>query len=135
MQGNVPVESVEKGDAVTDQDGEDGIAKFVGQPAAKAFARDGTTANKPDVAKSRLQPFVDKLLEITRVELNGTSRLSELAMGQHEGRFIAVGPTQPPGVEIQRRLIGPRTHDVAVDRSQELGDRFRRHQLAAFEAV
>src|SRR6185437_10774085 len=51
MQGDVPVESLEEGDAVADHDGHDGVAKLVSQPAAQAFARDRTTTDKPDAAE------------------------------------------------------------------------------------
>jgi len=66
MQGNVPVESFEEGDAVTDQYGQDGIAQLVGQSAAQAFARDCATADKPDVVKPRLQSLLHQTLQIAR---------------------------------------------------------------------
>src|SRR5262249_39153327 len=46
----------------------------------------------------------------------------QIATGEDEGRFCAVGPAQPFGVKTQRSLIGSRAHDVTVDRLEETLD-------------
>src|SRR5262249_6994826 len=113
MEGNVFVELLEELDPIPNQDWHNRIANFVGQPEAKAFPRYFTTSYKPDTAKVRLQSFLHQEPEIARVELNGFPGLPQIATGEDEGRLLAIGPAQAPGLEIQCRLIGSRTHDVA----------------------
>src|SRR6185503_17500796 len=125
VQGDVLVKPVEERDSITNQDGHDRIANFVGQSEAKAFTGYFTTSNEPDAAEVRLQSLVHQERELARIELNGIPGLPQLATGEDEGRLVAVGPTQPPGLEIQCGLIRSRTHDVAVDRPEELHDGFR----------
>ena len=70
MHGDVPVESLEEGDAVTDQNRQDGVANFVSQPSAQTFASDRTAANKPDAAEAWLQPIFNEPFKIARVEID-----------------------------------------------------------------
>src|SRR5262249_32442799 len=105
--------------SLTDQDGHDRIAHFVGESAPQAFTGYFTAADKPDAAKVRFQSLVHQAREIASVELYGVPRLLQCATGENKSRLVAVGPTETLGLEIQRCLIGPGTHHVAVDRLEE----------------
>jgi hypothetical protein len=48
MEGDVSVELLEEWDSITNQDRQDRIPNFVGQPETKALDGDCTAANKPD---------------------------------------------------------------------------------------
>jgi hypothetical protein len=64
MEGDISVELVEEAEPITDQDWQDRITNFVGQAEAKAFARNGTTSDKPNAAKRRAQTSIDELRKI-----------------------------------------------------------------------
>src|SRR5580765_3810113 len=71
MERDVSVEPFEERDPISDQDRQDGIIDFVGQPQAEALAGDRTTADEPDGAKPRPQAPVHEPREIARAELDG----------------------------------------------------------------
>ncbi|MEQ1691933.1 MAG: hypothetical protein ABMA00_11645 [Gemmatimonas sp.] len=73
MERDVTVERIEKREPFTNQDGQDRITDFVGEPAAKAFGANHATANKPDAAECWPQTLVHQLRKITRVELDRIS--------------------------------------------------------------
>ena len=64
MKGDIPVELLEEGDPITDQDRQDRITNFVGQPETKAFARNYAASNKPDAAKRRPQTPIHELPKV-----------------------------------------------------------------------
>src|SRR5690349_20626753 len=64
VKGDISVEVLEEGDPITDQDRQDGITNFVDQTETKAFARNGSTSNKPDAAKRWTQTPIHKLRKI-----------------------------------------------------------------------
>jgi len=64
MKGDVSVELPEERNPVTDQNRQDRITNFVGQPETKAFARDDTTSDKPDAAERRPEAPIHELREI-----------------------------------------------------------------------
>src|SRR5262245_14111856 len=71
MQGNISVELLEEWDSITNQDRQDRIANFVGQPETKAFAGNCSTSDEPDAPKHGPQAPIHKLRKIPRVELDG----------------------------------------------------------------
>src|SRR5215469_3677522 len=83
----------------------------------------------------RLQSLVDQASEIARVELDRAPGLAQRAMGEDEGRLVAVRPAHALRLEIERRLIGSRTHYVAIDRLEERRDEFRGHGVPVLEGV
>ena len=64
MQGDVSVELFEKWDPITDQDRQDRIAKFVGQPETDAFCGDYTSSGKPDGLEPGPQAAIHEVGEI-----------------------------------------------------------------------
>src|SRR5512135_1515282 len=66
MKGDVLVEPPEERDPVTDQDWQDGITHFVGQPEPKTFGGDHPASNNPDGTEAGPQLPVHELGEITR---------------------------------------------------------------------
>jgi hypothetical protein len=54
MERHLLAQSFEEGDALSNQDGENGIANFICQAEAKALARYRTAADKPDIPEVRL---------------------------------------------------------------------------------
>src|SRR5262249_46623051 len=105
-QGDIFVEAFEERDSITDQDGRDRIAHFVGQAEAQTLPGYFTASDKPDAAEVWLQSLADQNLEIAGVELNSASGLRQLASGEDEGRLVAVHPTQALGLETQCGFIG-----------------------------
>jgi hypothetical protein len=71
VEGDVSAELLEEGDPITNQDRQDRITNFVGQPETKAFAGDGTAANKPDGTERGSQALIHETREIARIELDG----------------------------------------------------------------
>src|SRR5204863_1701648 len=112
MERDVAAEAFEERDPISDQDRQDGIIDFVGQPETKAFAGDCTTADEPDVAERRSQTLLYELREIARVELHALPFPRQLPSGEDEGWFVAIRPSLALGFEAQRGLIRPRSHDV-----------------------
>ena len=135
VEGDVSVELFEEWDPITNQDWHDRITNFVGQPEAKAFARDHTASDKPDVTERGPQTPIHELREIARVELDGIPGTRQLATSEDEGGFVAVRPPEAFSLKIQRGLICSRSHDVAVDRLEERFDESRVHGLPACEFV
>src|ERR1044072_5812609 len=107
MEGDVPVELLEEWAPVANHARQYGIAKVVGQPAAKAFAGDHTASHEPDAAERGPQAPIHELREIAGVEVDGLPDPRQLAAGEDEGGLVAVRPPQPSGFEPQRGLIGP----------------------------
>jgi hypothetical protein len=64
MEGDVSVELLEERYPIANQDRQDRIANFVGQPEAKAFAGDCTASNKPDATERGPQAPIHELREI-----------------------------------------------------------------------
>src|SRR5215469_17256188 len=56
-------------------------------------------------------------------------------MGENEGRLVAVRPPHSLRLEIERRLISSRTHNVAIDRHEERRDEFRGHGVPVLKSV
>src|SRR5258705_4307146 len=79
MEGDVSVELLEEWDPITNQDREDRITNFVGEPETKAFTGDYTASNKPDATKRGSQPPIHELREIARVKLDGIPGPRQLA--------------------------------------------------------
>ena len=104
---------------IANQDWQDRITNFVGQPEAKAFAGKYTASNKPDGTERGPQMPIHELGKIARVELDGIPGSRQIATSEDEGGCVAVRPSQPFGFKTQRGLIGSRPHDVAVDRLEE----------------
>src|SRR5262245_43468770 len=71
VERDVPVELLEEGDPVADQDRQDRVAHLVGQPETKTLARDDATSDEPDRAEARPQALIDELREVAGVELDG----------------------------------------------------------------
>src|SRR2546425_439013 len=92
MEGDVSVELIEEWDPVTDQDRQDRIATFVGQPETKAFGGDHTASDKPDGMEPGPQAPIHELREIAGVELDGIPGPWQLASGEDESGFVAVRP-------------------------------------------
>src|SRR5262249_37572961 len=99
MQGDVSVELLKEWNPVTNQDGHDRIANFVGQPEAKAFGGNGTTPDKPDAAKRGPQAAIHELREIAPVELDRVPRPGQVSARENERGFVAVRPPEPLGFE------------------------------------
>jgi hypothetical protein len=135
MEGDVSVELLEELDPIADQDREDRITNFVGQPETKAVGGEYTASNKPDATEGGPQAPIHELREIARVELDGIPGPRELTMSQNEGRLVAVRPPQAFGLKIQRSLVCSRSHDVAVDRLEERLDESWVHRLPVSEFV
>ena len=64
MEGDVPVELFEERDPIPNQDRQDRIANFVGQPETKAFGGDHTASDKPDGTERGPQAPIHELREI-----------------------------------------------------------------------
>src|SRR5258706_6215539 len=64
MEGDVSVEPLEELDPITNQDRQDRIANFVGQPETKTFGGDYTASNKPDATERRPQAPIHELRKI-----------------------------------------------------------------------
>jgi hypothetical protein len=64
MEGDVSVKLLEEWDPIADQDRQDRIANFVGQPETKAFGGDYTASNKPDAMEPGPQAPIHELREI-----------------------------------------------------------------------
>jgi hypothetical protein len=64
MEGDVSVELLEERYPIANQDRQDRIANFVGQPETKAFAGDCTASNKPDATERGPQAPIHELREI-----------------------------------------------------------------------
>jgi hypothetical protein len=64
MKGDVSIEHLEEWNAVTDQNRQDRIAHFVGQPKAKALRADHAASNKPDGTEVWSQAPIHELREI-----------------------------------------------------------------------
>ncbi len=64
MEGDVSVELLEEWDPITNQDRQDRIANFVGEPETQAFGRNHTAANKPDGTERGPQELIHELREI-----------------------------------------------------------------------
>src|SRR5450432_2888233 len=133
MEGEVSFELVEEGDPITDEDRQNRIANFVGQPQAKAFGGHRTASNKPDAAEAGPEVLVHELSEIARVELDCIADPWQLASGENESGFVPVRPPEALGFETKRGLIGSRSHHVAVDRLEERRDESRVHGVPTYE--
>src|SRR5947209_4159478 len=119
MERHVSAKVLEERDPVTDQDGQNRVAYFVGYLKAKALRGDRTSSNEPNAVESGAQTPIHELCEIARVELDGVPHPRQRAAREHEGGRVAVRPAQPFGLESQRGLIRSRSHDVAIDRLEE----------------
>src|ERR1700704_5710792 len=119
MEGDVLVELLEERYPIANQDRQDRITNFVGQPETKAFAGNHPASRKPDSAEPGPEVLIHELRQIAGVELNGIPGPRQIAAREDEGGFVAVGPSQPFAFKTQRGLIGSRPHDVAVDRFEE----------------
>ena len=64
MKGDVLVELLEERDPVANQDRQDRITNFVGQPEAKAFTGNQTASHKPDGTEPGPQAPVHELRQI-----------------------------------------------------------------------
>src|ERR1051326_2974660 len=104
MEGDVLVELLEERDPIADQDRENRITNLVGQPETEPFAGEGTASDKPDGAEPGPQPPGHELREIGGAGLDGSAGSRQRAMGEDEVGFVAVRPSQPPGLETQRGL-------------------------------
>src|SRR3954471_10168114 len=135
MEGDVAVELLEEGNSIPDQDRQDRITNFVGEPETKAFAGDDTASSKPDATERGPQALIHEVREIAGVEFDGIPGPRQLAMSEDEGGFVAVCPAEPLGLKMQRGLIGSRSHDVAVDRLEERLDESWVHRVPAGEFV
>ena len=131
MQRDVFVELIEERNAITNQDRQNRIANFVGQPQTEAFARDRTAPSKPDVTEPGTQVTIYELREIARVELDCGSGPWQLASREDESWFVPVGPPEPFGFESKRGLIGSRSHHIAVDRLEKRLDESWVHRVSA----
>src|SRR6516165_10860226 len=78
MKGDVSVELREEGDPITNQDRQDRITNFVGQPETHAFGGDETAPNKPDVAERRPQAPIHEQCQVARRELDGITAPRQL---------------------------------------------------------
>ena len=65
VEGDVSIELVEEGDPIANQDRQDRIANFVGEPETHAFAGNHTAPNKPDRTERGPQALIHELREIT----------------------------------------------------------------------
>jgi len=107
MEGDIPVELLEERDPVTNQDRQDRIAHFVGQPETQAFTGDPTASNKPDATERGPQAPVHESREIAGVEFDRIPGPGQIATGENEGGFVPIRPPEPLGFETKRGLIGP----------------------------
>src|SRR2546423_3520472 len=82
MEGDVSVELLEERDPIANQDRQDRIANFVGQPETKAFAGNYTASNKPDATEPGAQAPIHKLRKIARVELDGIPGSRQIATSE-----------------------------------------------------
>src|SRR5439155_23489325 len=64
MEADVSVELLEEWDPITNQDRQDRIANFVGQPETKAFPGNYTASNKPDGTEPGPQAPIHQLRKI-----------------------------------------------------------------------
>src|SRR4029453_15404274 len=135
MERDVSVELLEKRNPTTNQDWQHRIANFVGEPEAKAFAAKDAASHEPDAAERGPQAVVHELHEVARVELYAIPSPRQVATRQDERGFIPVRPSKPLGFETKRRLVGSRSHDIAVDRLEELFDESRLQRRPAGEFV
>src|SRR4030095_6952117 len=122
MEGDVSVELLEERNPIANQDRQDRIANFVGQPETKAFPGNYTPANEPDVTERGTQAPIYELRQIACVELDCIPGSRQFATGEDEHGFVAVRPSQPFGFKTQSGFIGSRPHDIAVDRLKETLD-------------
>src|SRR4051812_7379038 len=135
MKGDGSVELLEEGDSISDEDRQDRVAKFIGEAEAKTLGGEHTAADEPDVAERGPQARVDELRKIAGIELDALAGSGKSALRENEGGLVAVGPPEPSGLEAERRLIGVRAHDVAVDRIEEGLDGCRIHRFSRRELV
>jgi hypothetical protein len=106
MEEDVSVELLKKRYSIANQDRQDRITNFIGQPETEAFARNYTTSNKPDGTKRGPQVSIHELHKIACAELDGIPGPRQIATSEDERGFVAVRPTEPFGFETQRGLIG-----------------------------
>ena len=71
MHGDVSVELLKEWNPITNQNWQDRIANFVGEPETKAFGGHHTTPNKPDAPERGSQAPLHELREIACVEFDG----------------------------------------------------------------
>src|SRR6266446_3751293 len=64
MEGDVSVQLLEERDPITNQDRQDRIANFVGQPETKAFPGNYTASHKPDATERGPQVPIHELRKI-----------------------------------------------------------------------
>jgi hypothetical protein len=64
MESDVSVELLEEWDPITNQDRQDRITNFVGQPETKAFPGNDTAPNKPDATERGPQMPIHELRKI-----------------------------------------------------------------------
>jgi len=64
MEGDVSVEPLEEWEPITNQDRQDRISNFVGEPETKAFGGDHTASNKPDGTECGPQAPIHELRKI-----------------------------------------------------------------------
>ena len=64
MESDVSVEFLEEWDPITNQDRQDRITNFVGQPETKAFPGNYTASNKPDGTERGPQAPIHELRKI-----------------------------------------------------------------------
>src|SRR5262249_17420026 len=114
VEGDVSVELLEERDSITDQDRQNRITNFVGQPATKALRGDCRPSDNPDGTEPGPQAPVHKLRQIARIEFDGIPDARQVPTREDEGRFVAISPTEPLAFKTKRGLIGPRSHDIAV---------------------
>ena len=105
MEGNVPVEPLEEGDPLPDQDWQDRVAQLVGEVETEAFGGKPTATNEPDRAVRGPQALVHELGEIAGVKLDAVARPGERARGENESRRVAIRPTQSLRFEAKRGLV------------------------------
>jgi hypothetical protein len=68
MEGDISVELFEEGDSVADQDRQDRITNFVGEPETEALARNHTSSYEPNIIECGPQAPIHELLEVPRVK-------------------------------------------------------------------
>jgi hypothetical protein len=64
MEGNIPVELLEEGYPIANQDRQDRIMHLVSQPKAKALTGNHTASNKPDATEPGPQVLIYELRKI-----------------------------------------------------------------------
>src|SRR6185295_19728045 len=101
MEGDIPVEPLEEGNSLANQDRQNRITHFVCQPETQAIAADCTAPNDPDATERRPQAAIHELRKIAGVELDRIAPSRQSTAGQDEDGFVAVRPPEPFGFEIQ----------------------------------